>query len=86
MFSESWPMLVNKFTALLNQTIAWASGYFDINQQQIQEWIIKTKGELIDTISSSIGHTLAHHWQRTCGNVSDSRLYLYDTILQTTYT
>jgi predicted PurR-regulated permease PerM len=59
MFSESWPILVNKFTALLNQTIAWASGYFDINKQQIQEWIIKTKGELIDTISSSIGHTVA---------------------------
>ena len=58
-FSESWPTLVNKFTVLLNQIIAWASGYFDINKQQIQEWIIKTKGELINTISSSIGHTIA---------------------------
>ena len=58
-FSESWPTLVNKFTVLLNQIIAWASGYFYINKQQIQEWIIKTKGELINTISSSIGHTIA---------------------------
>jgi len=58
-FSESWPTLVNKFTALLNQTIVWASGYFDINKQQIQEWILKTKGELINTLSSSIGQTIA---------------------------
>jgi predicted PurR-regulated permease PerM len=58
MFSESWPTLVNKFTALLNQIITWASGYFDINQQQIHEWITKTKGELVNAISSSIGHTL----------------------------
>ena len=57
-FSESWPVLVEKFTVLLNQTITWASGYFDINPKRIHEWIIKTKAELIDTMSSSIGQTL----------------------------
>jgi len=57
-FSESWPILVNKFTGFLNQTITWASGYFDINQQKIHEWILKTKGEVINTISSSIGQTI----------------------------
>ena len=29
-FSESWPILVDKFTAIINQTITWASDYFDI--------------------------------------------------------
>ena len=58
-FSESWPKLVDKFTGLLNQTITWSSGYFNINAQQIHEWIIKTKSEIINTISASIGHTIA---------------------------
>ncbi len=29
-FSDSWPLLVDKFTLILNQTIAWSSEYFDI--------------------------------------------------------
>ncbi len=57
-FSESWPMLVDKFTGTLNQTITWASEYFDIKPQSIHAWILKTKGELINTISHSIGQTL----------------------------
>jgi predicted PurR-regulated permease PerM len=57
-FSESWPILVDKFTEILNQGITWASGYFDINPQSIHDWIIKTKTELINTSSASIGHTL----------------------------
>jgi predicted PurR-regulated permease PerM len=58
-FSESWPALVDKFTAVINQTITWASGYFDVNPQQIHDWITKTKGDLINTSSASIGRTLA---------------------------
>jgi predicted PurR-regulated permease PerM len=57
-FSESWPILVDKFTVILNQTIHWASGYFDINAHKIDEWITKTKGELISTSSAAIGQTL----------------------------
>ena len=57
-FSESWPLLVDKFTELLNQAITWASGYFDINAHKIREWITKTQGELINTSSAGIGQTL----------------------------
>jgi predicted PurR-regulated permease PerM len=57
-FSESWPILVDKFTMILNQTISWASGYFDIDPQKIHEWITKTKNELIDTSSAAIAQTL----------------------------
>jgi len=56
--SESWPILVDKFTGLFNQTITWASGYFDINPQKIHDWITKTKGELINISSAAIGQTL----------------------------
>jgi predicted PurR-regulated permease PerM len=57
-FSETWPILVDKFIGILNQTITWASGYFDIKPQIINDWITKTKGELINYISHSIGQTL----------------------------
>jgi predicted PurR-regulated permease PerM len=56
--SESWPLLVEKFTNLLNQISVWASEYFDINPQTITDWFAKTKAESINVISHSIGQTL----------------------------
>ncbi|NTW31217.1 MAG: AI-2E family transporter [Bacteroidetes bacterium] len=58
MFSDSWPTLVNNFTAILNQSITWVSGYFDINPQNIHDWIIKTKGEILNVSTDTIGQTL----------------------------
>ena len=56
--SESWPVLVDRFTELINQTINWASGYFNINKHKILEWIAHTKGELISSSGAAIGQTL----------------------------
>jgi len=58
-FSESWPKLVEKLTETLNEGVAWASGYFDISSQKIIDWFAKTKSELLNSDSSSLGHTLA---------------------------
>ena len=57
-FSESWPILVDRFTVMLNDSITWASGYFDINPKRIHEWIAETKAEVIDTSSAAIGQTI----------------------------
>ncbi len=57
-FSESWPILVDKFTEILNQTITWASGYFDINSQKIQEWFTNAKSEFLTSSATTIGKTL----------------------------
>lgn len=57
-FSESWPMLVDRFTLVLNESITWASGYFDIRPEKIHEWIAETKGDLININSAAIGQTL----------------------------
>jgi predicted PurR-regulated permease PerM len=57
-FSESWPVLVDRFTSIVNQTITDASSYFDINPLKIHEWISKTMGELINLSSAAIGQTL----------------------------
>ncbi len=59
-FSESWPILVEKFTELINQSISWASGYFDISSEKIIDWIAKSKGELMNINSTSIGQTLVY--------------------------
>lgn len=58
MFSESWPLMVDKFTKILNDSITSASGYLDVDPQNIHEWILKTKSELINTSSAAIGQTL----------------------------
>lgn len=57
-FIDSWPLLVDKFTLIINQTITWAAGYFDVNPENINEWIIKTKGELLNINSAKIAQTL----------------------------
>lgn len=57
--SESWPILVNKFTTLISDAISWASSYFDINPLRIQEWIVKTKNDFINTSGAAIGQTLS---------------------------
>ena len=57
-FSESWPILVERFTAIINQSIASISGYLDINSQEIYDWLTKTQGELINSSTAAIGKTL----------------------------
>jgi predicted PurR-regulated permease PerM len=56
--SESWPLLVDKFTAIFNQGISWASGYFDINSGKISDWLTSTRNDIINTSSAGIGQTL----------------------------
>jgi predicted PurR-regulated permease PerM len=57
-FSESWPVLVEKFTQILNESISWASQHFDINPHKIHDWITQTKGELINGSGAAIGQTI----------------------------
>jgi predicted PurR-regulated permease PerM len=57
-FSDSWPVLVDKLTIILSNSINWASGYFDINPIKIHEWIAKAKLNIILYTNSAIGPTL----------------------------
>jgi predicted PurR-regulated permease PerM len=59
-FTESLPILIDKITVIFNQTITWASGYFDINAQKIHEWFASFKDSLISTGSASVGKTLVN--------------------------
>jgi predicted PurR-regulated permease PerM len=58
LFSESWPTFVSKFTELFNESVSWASGYFDISASKIEAWIKKTKGEMFNTDAVAIKNTI----------------------------
>lgn len=57
-FSESWPVIVEKFTELIDNVIIWASGYFDIKEKFIHAWLSKSIKGILDTSSMEIGKTL----------------------------
>ena len=59
-FSDSWPIFVTKFTALLNQTISSASHYFHIKPSIINDWIAKSQHELINIDTTFIGQTIVN--------------------------
>jgi predicted PurR-regulated permease PerM len=58
------PVLVEKFTGMINQTISDASDYFNKDPQKIHEWIANTQDELINKSTTAIGKTLV-----TLGNL-----------------
>ena len=57
-FSESWPVIVDKFTVILNQSTTSIADYLGVNPQNISDWISKTKSELINNSASAIGQTI----------------------------
>ncbi len=57
-FTESLPKLVDKFTEILNQTIIYVSGHFNLSTKEITAWITTTKNELIGNME--IGQTIAN--------------------------
>ncbi len=56
-FAESLPKLVDKFTEILNQTIIYISGHFNLSTKEITAWITTKKNELIGNLE--IGQTIA---------------------------
>ena len=57
-FSDSWPIFVQKFTVILNDSISYAARYFEIKPSLIHAWITKTQHELITIDSTLIGNTI----------------------------
>lgn len=57
-FSDSWPVLIDKFTIMINQAIDNFSGYLNINPDKMHAWIAKTQSELLNSSTAAIGQTL----------------------------
>ena len=56
--SSTWPLLVDKFTGILNSSISNIAVYLKIDPKNIYDWITKTEGELINNSSAVIEKTL----------------------------
>lgn len=57
-FSDSWPVLVEKFTGIINTNISDAADYFEKDPKKIYEWIAKTQSEILNLSTAAIGQTL----------------------------
>ncbi|MGN6618609.1 MAG: AI-2E family transporter [Ilyomonas sp.] len=58
MFSEALSQLKQKFALLLIGIVNWISQTFNVSTEKINEWIVKTKNEGIDSSTLIIGQTL----------------------------
>ena len=58
-FADSAPQLESKFYELLNSTITWASGMFQVSTTQIKSYISEAQTNMLHNSSSAIGATLS---------------------------
>jgi len=56
--TDSWPQLIEKITAILNQAISDASTALGVNPLKIHKWIVESQNELLNFNSSALGQTL----------------------------
>lgn len=63
-FGDSWPILIQKMSILLNQSIQISATFLDISPEQINDWIIKSRNDILNSVSAVLGNTLL-----TIGNV-----------------
>jgi predicted PurR-regulated permease PerM len=57
-FGQTWPLLVERFTSIVNDAIIWASTYFDIEPQMFHDWITHAKDEILTISTLEISETL----------------------------
>lgn len=56
--SDSWPLLVDKFTDVLDEFTRWVSRYFDLNPWKVNKWMLNTKSELLNISTADVSQTL----------------------------
>lgn len=59
MFSDTYPMLKEKFNETSTHVIRWTSEYFNIKPSKINTWIRETENDAINNLGSTIGRTLS---------------------------
>ena len=57
-FLETWPILVDKFSAMFNDFTHWGSRYFDLNQWKVNRWVKDTKTESLTMSGAELGQTM----------------------------
>ena len=59
LFGTALPLLIDKFYSLINEEIAGISTRFNISTESINEYLSKTKAEVLSHLSQVIGDTLS---------------------------
>lgn len=59
-FTDSFPLLIDKFGELMDTSSAWISDYFNISPKKINAWILAKKAEIISQSGAKIGTTLVN--------------------------
>lgn len=57
-FTESWPALVEKVDAIIDETINYISGRFDISKWSIHDWITQARKRMLESNVGLIGTTI----------------------------
>jgi predicted PurR-regulated permease PerM len=57
-FLETWPILVDKFSAMFSDFTHWGSRYFDLNQWKVNRWVKDTKTESLTMSGAELGQTM----------------------------
>lgn len=57
-FIDSWPIMVEKFSVLLNDFTRWLSRYFDLNHWKVNRWITNTKTDSLTMSGAEVGKTM----------------------------
>jgi len=59
LFSESYPVLKEKFLETLDEGIRWISLHFNVKTSSINKWISETQNDAIKNMGGTIGQTLS---------------------------
>lgn len=59
LFGERLPELQTRFNELIKESSIWVSKTFDIRLSKVNQWVAKTKAELLSNSSAIIGATLS---------------------------
>lgn len=57
-FSDTWPVLKQKYNVLINQGVSWFSSTFNVSQAKVNAWIVATKKNYMSGSGDMIGQTL----------------------------
>lgn len=57
-FGDSLPVLVDKFTSMINEAITNISANLNMNPQKMHAWISKMQNELLNSSAAAIGQTI----------------------------
>jgi len=57
-FVESWPIMVEKFSAMLNDFTQWGARYFDLNQWKVNRWLKTAKTDSLTMSGAEVGQTM----------------------------